>query len=360
MTATAPATAAQPSSDMRAVLERLQRDAGVLFGNPGVGIAALTWQARESSEVSRVRVPTAMGVRHVFAKIFRPRPGERGLTQTRARFHRDFEVTRSMFEAFPPAGDLRSVEPIVCYEDLLALVTNEAPGQPLHFLIGRNAAWPATRSRLAPLELALSRVGRWVAAFQRVARNGRPSTTSLDATREYIDTRLKKLTSLAGAAFDEEDRRELLAWYDRRAGAVPKADLVEVAVHGDIVPSNVIAAPDGVTVLDFGMTGRGSRYLDIARLYTQLEFYRAKPQYRPGTIARLQHAALDAFEPGLRPDHPMFEICAVQHVVCHLLSHTRQPGTFPASVYSSHQCRRHRRWLRERTQQAAPQRIADA
>jgi hypothetical protein len=96
------------------------------------------------------------------------------------------------------------------------------------------------------------------------------------------------------------------------------------------------------------MTGVGAKYLDIARIFTQLDFYAAKPQFRPHVIADLQRAVLRGFDPTLQESHPLFEICAVQHVVCHLLSHARQPGRFPASLYSAHLRRRHRTWLRER------------
>ena len=172
---------------------------------------------------------------------------------------------------------------------------------------------------------------------------------SLDAAREYLDVRLRRLMLLPHAEFHEDDRCGILAYFDRRAADVSDDDLIDVPVHGDITPSNIVMAPDRVTVLDFAMTGRGSKYLDIARLYTQLGFYTAKPQYRPSVINRLQLAALSGFDARLQPDHPLFEICTLQHVVCHFLSHARQPGRFLRSLYSRHQCRLHRRWLRDRS-----------
>jgi len=336
------------SEDMRAVLDRLRRDSDRVFGTRRAEIVPLTFAVRESAEVTRARIVTSMGVRYVFAKVFRPRPGEIGLSATRTRFRKDYDVTMRVCAAMRAMPELRSVEPIACYDDLLGVVTNEIQGVPLSAFLTRNAAWPYAGSRVVSLEADLSRVGRWISTFQRVAPAAPTSAVSLDATREYIDVRLRKLISIPRAAVSETDRQEVLTYFDRRAAEVSSTDLVDVAVHGDIVPSNIVIAPDCVTVLDFGMTDRGSKYLDIARLYTQLEFYTAKPQYRPQVIARLQRAALGGFDPSLRSDNPLFEICAVQHVVCHLLSQARQPGSFPVSVYSAHQCRRHRRWLRER------------
>jgi hypothetical protein len=194
----------------------------------------------------------------------------------------------------------------------------------------------------------MARIGRWVALFQQVAPDPIPSRLSLPAIREYIDVRLQRLVATAGAGFDKTDRRTVLAYFDRRAARVPASDLLEVPVHGDVTPSNIVVDTHSVTVLDFAMTARGSRYLDVARLYSQLEFYTAKPQYRSHVVSRLQSALLSGFEPTLLSSNPLFEICVLQHVVCHFLSHARQPGRFPISLYSRHLCRLHRRWLRER------------
>jgi aminoglycoside phosphotransferase (APT) family kinase protein len=239
------------------------------------------------------------------------------------------------------------VETLLWDPGILCVVTREAEGVPLDRLTGRDARWPSSEPKLQGLERAMTRIGRWLARFQQLPAAGQAATVNLDDTREYIDARLRRLTAMPGAGFDERDRAAVLDYVDRRAGEVAAADLGEVAVHGDITPSNVVAGPESVTVLDFGMTARGSRYFDLSRLYTQLEFYTAKPQYRPAAMSRLQNAAIAGFAPGLHADHPLFAIYAVQHVVCHYVSHARQPGAFPASLYSAHQCRRHRQWLRE-------------
>jgi hypothetical protein len=338
------------SDGMIALLDALRRDSDRLFGSRRIRIVPLTFAVRESSEVTRARVTTPTGVRHVFVKLLKPRGADQNRRDNvRLRLRHDFAVTRHVFEALKSTRDLRAVEPLACYEDLLGVVTKEALGVPLDLLVTKTAAWPAEDDNLGALETALTRIGRWIGAFQQVAPLVQPSVLRLDDTREYIDVRLRKLTGLTAAGFGETDRQRVLAYFDRRAAEVPANDLDEVPVHGDVTPSNIVVAPDCVTVLDFAMTSRGSKYSDVARLYTQLEFYTAKPQYRPHVMAQLQQAVLTAFQSDLRPNDPLFEIFAVQHVVCHLLSHARQPGRFPASLYSRHQCRLHRRWLRERT-----------
>ena len=350
---TAAATAIGTSEAVQAAVDRLRRDAEPLFGSTHATVVPVTRQTRESSEVCRVRVTTPGHQEHVFVKVFKPRGSdERSLAEARHRVRQDFSVTTHVFDALQSTGDLRAVEALACYDDLLCLVTREAKGVPLDRLVSTSARWPVSDAALARLERALERVGRWIATFQRVAPDPAPLPLPIADVRDYLDTRLTRLIAIPRARFGEADRRVVLDYFDRLAAGVRERDLVTVPAHGDITPSNVFVDEDAVTVIDFGVATRGSTYLDIARLYTQLEFYAAKPQYRPHVIARLQRAALTGFEPGLPPDNPLFEICAAQHVVCHFLSHSRQPGMFPASIYSRHQCRLHRRWLAERAAQA--------
>lgn len=341
---------AEMSSSMRRLFEALGRDADRVFGTRRVQIIPTSLQVRESSEVARAEVRTHGRVIAIYGKVFKPRPGEVGDAATCARFKQDCDVTRRVFEAMQSSRDLRAVELIASYDSILGMVTREVKGTPLNSMVAANAAWPVDSERLSEVETALGRLGRWIAAFQGIVADSALTRISLDEVREYIDIRLRKLTELPRAGFTSQDRRELLAYFDDRAAAVCEQDLVAVPVHGDIVPSNVIAASNTITVLDFGMNGVDAKYLDIARIFTQLDFYGAKPQFRPQVIARLQQAVLTGFDPTLTAGNPLFDICAVQHVVCHYLSHARQPGRFPTSLYSAHLRRRHRGWLRRRVQ----------
>ena len=333
-------------AELAATLGRLRDHSLSVFGQTDVQLEPLSVMRRESSEVMRARAVVGSQVRHLFIKIVRPRRADETLSQTRDRLRHDIQVTEHVRKRLQATPDLRAVETLFWDADLLSVVTEEAPGTPLDEFIATNAAWPGKAAQIAAVCTAMSRVGRWIATFQHSAPDAMAAPIDLMAMRSYIDVRLEKLTRIAQARFGSADRRAILDHIDRHAPAVPESDLTDVAVHGDITPSNVIVAPGCVTVLDFAMASRGNRYLDLARLYTQLEFYTVKPQFRRSVVERLQRAALAGFDSTLSPQHVLFELTAIQHVVCHYLSHARQPGSFPRSLYSQLQCRHHRRWLR--------------
>jgi hypothetical protein len=347
VTTTRPPADRASSASMAAFLHGLKTRRTRPFGPGDVKIEVLWIEGRESSEIGRLRVTTPRGVRHAFAKIFVPRkPGEAGQLEARAQFAREIEWASRTSEAFGDTSDLRSVRPVAWDARLLGVVTEEAPGTALDAVIESGARWPATRDRIAALEKTLAGVGRWLRIFQASLTEDEPVWLDPAVIREYIDTRLVKLTGLPHASFGQAERAAVLAQFDRHAADLTPSELRRVAAHGDMTPSNVLVAGDRLTVLDFAKADHDGRYLDVARLYTQLEFFTTKPQYRKSVFARLQQALLLGYDATLSADNPLFQIYAAQHVVCHYLSHARQPGRFPISLYSQHQCRHHRRWLR--------------
>ena len=71
---------------------------------------------------------------------------------------------------------------------------------------------------------------------------------------------------------------------------------------------------------------------------------RVKPWLKPAVIDRYQHELLDAFEPGLDTDRPLFALMLLQHVVCHLVALQASMGR-ATRVSARLMHRRHRQWL---------------
>jgi Ser/Thr protein kinase RdoA (MazF antagonist) len=163
--------------------------------------------------------------------------------------------------------------------------------------------------------------------------------------REYIDVRLRRLLVTRRPVLSDRDRTRLLAYFDRTAALVGAADLTEVLTHGDLAPSNVLIDGPCVTVIDFAMTTPGGVFMDVARLYTQLEFLLAKPKFRPTAVRSLQRALLDGFDPNLRPDRPLFRLFLLQHLLCHMSNLARNPSPVLSHLYNHHQLRLRQQWL---------------
>lgn len=312
-------------------------------------IEPLSLMDRESASVLRVRLrfPDA-SEGHAFVKLFKPRgPSPADREFMRARVLKDFTVTSRVHDAFRGNPDFSAARLIACFPDELILVIEEVPGEPLDAVLERRAAWkPDARTVDDLCELA-SGIGAWFKAFQQI--DPPDGLTALGNMREYLELRLNRLTADPhGGVLSVADRKNVLAYFDAISRELADDDLTQCLVHGDVAPSNIIVHGRSIAIIDFAMACVGGRHLDIARLYTQLEFLKAKPKFRSRVVDRLQAALLSGFDHGLQPHHPLFRLFELQHVICHMANLSLNPAPPVVRLYNKYQVRRHYRWLRER------------
>ena len=328
-------------------LARLSRDSERYWRHRPV-IEPLSLMDRESASVLRVRLrfPDA-SEGHAFVKHFKPRgpsPGDRELM--RARVVKDFTVTSGVHDSFRGNPDFSAARPIACFPEELILVTEEVAGEPLDALLERRAAWKPDSRTVDDLCELVSRIGAWFKAFQQI--DPPEGATALGNMREYLELRLKRLTADPRGVLSVADCKNILAYFDARSRELAADDLIQCLVHGDVAPSNIIVHGRSIAIIDFAMACVGGRHLDIARLYTQLEFLKAKPKFRSRVVDRLQAALLSGFDHALRPHHPLFRLFELQHVICHVANLSLNPAPPVVRLYNKYQVRRHYRWLRER------------
>jgi Ser/Thr protein kinase RdoA (MazF antagonist) len=174
----------------------------------------------------------------------------------------------------------------------------------------------------------------------------RSGTIALEDLRDYLDHRLKAIVAARASGFSESDRHRVLRHFDGVAATVPDRDLRETVIHADFCPANVLVDGHNVAVIDFDRAAAGCQYLDVARMFTQLEFLQAKPKFRPEVIKTLQSALLHGFNPGLDPSRALFQLMVLQHTVCQFKKLAQRRGQSAGRAWVWYLRRRHRNWLR--------------
>jgi hypothetical protein len=328
------------------VLAWLGSDSAALLGIPGAQFEAVAYEERPFSYVLKVAVYADGGAapdRHLFIKIFKAGSSPDDVRRMRERVQSDFEKTRELYDAMSRWPGLGTVRPVAYSIEHLASVTEEAPGETLLAHLQTHAAWLSTDRDAGEPEGTMKRVGAWLRAFQSTAPPvGR---VSIDDLRRYIDIRLERLTSLPLANFTGEDRRRALQRIEQLGAAADPVDLEEVRVHRDLAPGNILVSRDRITVLDFAMSGTGSRLHDLTRLFLQIELVALKPQFRRSVLRRAARALLEGFDTEVTTDRPMFRLLSLLHHVNHLGTLAKSRAPFPVNAYNWHVRRAHRAWI---------------
>jgi hypothetical protein len=333
------------------LLAQLANDSEARFGFGGAQITPVGYEDRPFSWLCRAAVArpgSDAPALHIFIKIFKAKETGTGV-DLQKRVVQDYATTCEVHTFMSQWPALGAVRPVACFEDALTIVTEQVDGETLLDRLQTGAVWFPSEARLATLEAALAGVGRWLRHYQGFRPTGlRHSGPELC---DYVDVRLRRLVERRVVAAGERD--DILGHLQRLTALVRPEDWQDVAIHADLAPANVLVSHGRVVLLDFAMATRGTRLHDISRLHMQLDLLRAKPQFRPRVIARLQTALLGGYEPGLTSAHPLFRMLSMLHHVNHLGTLSFRGESALARLVSARAIGIHRRWIRREIEQGA-------
>lgn len=329
------------------ILQQLETNSVLYFGKPLSRVEPTLELHGRYSRVLRLRIEAGDRTLSIFVKRYEPRTGT---AEEALRFRRYVvtEYSRTLLAAqcsTPSTGVARA---IACLPDHFALVTEEAQGVGLDRLFKRCAIvrTPSARENVCR---ALRQAARWLRAFQA----GVPVVkTRMRDYRNYLDIRLRELVGLRRPGFGEAERAAALSFFDIHHPRLTPADRALVPIHGDLCPTNILVRDQGVTVLDLGMSGDGTRYQDLAHLCFHVELSGYRLSLGSNVVERLKRALLEEFEPGLTADAPLFRIMLLQHAVCFLAQLARQEPD-AVTILNEWQWRRRVAWCIKMTGVAA-------
>lgn len=302
----------------------------------------LAFWPRRFSRLWKVRLRTARGDVTAYVKQYRPiGDGDEDRERLRERVVKDFEVTHELEQEFGPVPHLSVPRPIACFPDRLTVVFEESSGESLFESIERGATAWSSRSAFDDLLVQCHRSGEWLRRLQESHRID--ASYSVEALRDYVETRLRQLISEPRSGFTEGAVEAVREYYARLEERGEDLDLRMSWAHADFCPGNVIADASRLTVLDLAMYETGSIYQDVSHFCHHLELFLLKPIYRPRAIRRLVEAFLDGYSPEGGVDQTLLHAFRIRHLITHCVGVLKIDGApLHERWYNRHVIRHHR------------------
>jgi hypothetical protein len=304
-------------------------------------------------EKSNAEAPQASAL---YAKVFRP--SQQNLQNQQKyldRLRTEFEVARQLRESLCGQREAAIVRPVAYYPELLALVTDEAPGKSLaEIVIAACKRW-SLRNALHQAVLHCRRAGIALAAIQSATPE--PGRFDTSEFLEYVQIRLERLRASAETPFSNADHKCVRDFLEHALTKIPRAQLAQCGCHGDYAPFNLLADKERVTVLDFSMFKTGSCYNDAAYFHHRVEGYLHKPVFSASAIRAVQSAFLEGYNQALgRERAPIendlfFRLMWMKHVINNYSAIVRnrtgqgRRQSLPVRAFNQHVFRRYNEWL---------------
>lgn len=328
----APSTSDSVDVRIARAIHALGRRPDLMRGEECVAFDTVVRHDRSASQVRQVVLHGLTRSITIFVKAFHGRPADLDTKSNERRALTEFETLRALHERFPARPGVSTVRPIAVFERDAVIVTEAVPGETLSTLIHSiGLRWNATKADRDVLLAAMRRTADWVLTLQSLT----PSTAlSLEAVERYWQARIDILQD-AFPWFHDGLSRNLIEFLHHRWSELSASDRIAVERHADLTLENVLVDTTSVCAIDVNPGPPGNRMQDIAHLFLHCELVREKPWISAAMIDAMQHELLEAFQPGLTPEHPLFQIAHTQQVLAGLVRNASSSTDPARQLYRS-------------------------
>jgi hypothetical protein len=151
--------------------------------------------------------------------------------------------------------------------------------------------------------------GRWLRLFQEFTGSRRVAPDALDGILERSAVRLRAISETKDSGWPPGLNEEVTAFLSEQRASLAGEKILVAGRHGDFGPWNVLAGPDGITVIDFLGYEEEPVALDILSMLMVLENERRCLSASPRRVNILGYRFLEGFGTLPQVQRPVHLIC---------------------------------------------------
>jgi len=235
--------------------------------------------------------------------------------------NREAEVTKNMSALLSGNASVSVPKVIAYFPEERVLVSEGKKGAQLLQEVAKHAKGRPEKEVFKRLQAYCHGIGAWLNDFQKIPPMAIGKNEVTKKLIEYVDLRLEILCK--SSHLDETMRSTVLDFLKKKLVLSAPERESACSVHGDFSLSNILVAPDQMTVLDFAMYRKGPRQFDPAYFYQHLEDFLTNPLFLKKTIASLQDAFLEGYQSHFDKRDPLFMAYHLRNAVNHLVDLSR-------------------------------------
>jgi hypothetical protein len=300
---------------------------------------------RSYSTISFLQCRTSEGLRRYVAKTTAPHAENRPVNEKANQALVEFDILSTLHPRFAEFEATSIPEPVLVLPELNTYVMNFVAGEPLANLL-RYDRWFSSRKEFFQLELHFRRAGLWLRRFQELAGYRAGGSEVLAGIRERCEFRLTLIESFRDPRIPSDLREKVMRFLVQQERQLGNTPIGLTGRHIDFGPWNILARPDGVTVLDFFGFRDDPPVMDLMSMLIALDREKKCLTANRSRVQSLQDSFLTGYGPVPRVQEPLLLLCETLQRICSVHDALNQRGGHLHRRLERHRClRASLRWL---------------
>ena len=243
------------------------------------------------------------------------------------------EVLSKRFAGF---RDLGVIEPVACWPEDLAFLSEEFPGRNLELVLRTHVRHIWSKAHLSMAMALCFRAGQWLRHFQSWTVPQSEIDLDVDELMQYCEFRLRKIQDGTSGIRSHAVLQRLAAL----AETFGPADRRVVGRHNDFRPDNMLARNGRLVVVDFAGFTYGPPLYDYIKFWMRLDYMAYGPLPVTRAIRALQTSFAAGYDQTVDLTAPMAEFLRIANLLDKIWDLTT-----PSALSFSHRVLE-RRWHR--------------
>jgi aminoglycoside phosphotransferase (APT) family kinase protein len=258
---------------------------------------------------------TSMGDRKLVMKTTVHHPINKTITESQNQAVVEYNIIKYLDDKFHEVEKCSIPKPV--------LVVPEAETYLMDFVEGsllmdqfRYARLLASRKHYQELQGYLFYCGQWLKHFQEVTGIKKADAKALDNVIARAEQRLKLIEERGDKRVPKYFQKKVMDFFHEQMKEISNEEVLISGRHGDYTPFNILAGPQGITVIDFLGYQEDPILIDILKMLVFLEDEARAFTSSKNRVKELKEKFLDGYGTLPQVQRPVLLICeAMQRVV---------------------------------------------
>ena len=231
----------------------------------------------------------------------------------------EYKILTQLYSSFSTVKGCSVPRPIAVFPELGAFLMEYVDGHDLAQDLW-SVHYCSRRAEFNKLQEHMHLCGLWLRHFQQFTGMQHTDPSTLDRIVEHCDNRLRVIEESGDRRCPRDFRRKATQFIEHQVQRLSDTEVLVTGCHSDFGPWNLMAYPQGVTVIDFFGYHQAPFPIDVLSMLVYLECLRYGIANSGFRLRKLKECFLTGLGPLPKVPQPLVLLCEAQRRIIRMIT----------------------------------------